>query len=143
MLRRIAHQDHQLGTLYNRQTCVIAVSGDRFTHDVFDSEVRTIILGRTSIQHARNARMVHQCQGLTFGLEPGDPFGLVHAGPDPVQGNLATNWLALLCEAHFAQTTDTESHKDVIRPIVSGAATRAGYCAAAQTPNTAAAATIW
>ena len=49
--------------------------------------------------------MVHQCESLALGLEPGDYFPSVHSGLDYFQSDAATHGLLLLSQPNFTHAT--------------------------------------
>src|SRR5262249_25684830 len=53
-------------------------------------------------------RMVHECQGLTLGLEPGEDGSRVHSRLDELEGNLALDGVDLLGEIDGTHTAFTD-----------------------------------
>ena len=70
--------------------------------DQFHHEIRSSRVGRTGIEHLGDVRMIHQGQGLPFGLEPRHHLARVHARLDDLQGHLAADGLLLRRHVHDA-----------------------------------------
>src|SRR5262249_30095207 len=59
------------------ELCFVAKLDDRQTLDEIHDEVGSTAVGRAYVQDLGNIRMVHECEGLPFGLEPGHhAFGI-------------------------------------------------------------------
>ena len=72
-----------------RQVFLIAVLGDRHALDQFHDEIRPAAVGRAGVEHLGDVGVVHQGQGLPFGLEAGDDLAAVHARLDDLQSDPA------------------------------------------------------
>ena len=78
VLDGVAYLDEQVQPLPCVELVLIAVGGELDSAYQFHHEVGPARIGRPSIQHASNVRMIHQRQRLTLGLEPGDDTLGVH-----------------------------------------------------------------
>ena len=74
----------------------IAVVRDAFADHQFHSEERTALAALAGIEDFRDAWMIHQGQGLSFGLEPGDHIRRVHAEFDDLERDFASEGFELL-----------------------------------------------
>jgi hypothetical protein len=74
----------------------VAVSGNRHTFDQLHDEVRPAGLGSSGVEHPSDIRMVHERQGLSFRLEPGDDLARVQPRLDDLEGHLALDRVHLL-----------------------------------------------
>ena len=102
VLHAVAERDEQLQPLARRELLLIAVLRDRGPLDQLHREVRSSRVGRTGIEHLGDVRMIHQGQGLPFGLEPRHHFARVHAGLDDLQGHFAADGFSLRGHVHDA-----------------------------------------
>ena len=69
-----------------------------------NSELGVAKTGDAGIENLRDVRVVHHCQGLPLGFEPGDDFTGVHAQLDDLEGDLASDGLLLLGHIDDAET---------------------------------------
>ena len=98
MLHGLADGDEELQSLAGRQMLLVAELRDRNAMDEFHHEVRPATVGRARIEHLGDVGVVHQRQGLAFGLEPGDHLPRVHPRLDDLQGHASLR-PALVCSA--------------------------------------------
>ena len=104
VLDGIADPDEQFQPLGNFELLSVGVLGDRTSLDELHHEIRPAGLGGARIEHFRDARMVHQSQGLTFGFKAGHHLPGVHAEFDDLQRDLALYRLEL-----FGQIDDPKT----------------------------------
>jgi hypothetical protein len=121
VLDGLADRDEQLQPLPGVEPVLVAILGDRHPLDQLHHEVGPAGLGGAGIQHAGNIGVVHQRQGLAFGLEPGDDLVGVHARLDDLQRHAASDRVFLLGHEHGAHPTLA----DLLEQLV-GTDTRAG-----------------
>src|ERR1700722_12703894 len=69
MLNRGAHCTKQLETLWDRQPSGRAMLIDRHAVDEFHDHVRYALLGRASVEHPRDARMIEPRENLPLGVK--------------------------------------------------------------------------
>ncbi len=96
MLNRLADGDEQIEAFLGCEAVAIAVLGDRDALDQLHHEEWPAGVGGTRIQNASDVGVVHDGQGLAFGLEPGDDLSGIHAGLDDLEGDLAPDRVLLL-----------------------------------------------
>jgi phosphoserine / homoserine phosphotransferase len=65
--------------------------GDGGTGGQFHDEVGPLGVGGAGVEDLRDVGMIHQRQGLAFGLEPGDDLPGVHAQLDDLRGDFAAD----------------------------------------------------
>ena len=85
--------------------CWSQVLGDAQALDQFHHKVRPAHVSRARIQHFGNVGVVHQGQGLAFGLEAGENLTGIHARLDYLEGDLALNRLLLVGKIDDATPT--------------------------------------
>src|SRR5262249_18882385 len=71
---------------------------------------------RARIQHLGDVGVVHQGQGLAFGLEAGDDLPRIHAGLDDLQSYFAANRLLLLGHEDDAEAAFADLLNELVRP---------------------------
>jgi hypothetical protein len=81
---------------------IVTVLGDRYAVDQLHDEVGPAGVGGAGVENAGDVEMVHQRQGLAFGLEAGDHLPRIHARLDDLEGNLAPDRVLLLGQEHRA-----------------------------------------
>ena len=96
MLHGLADGDEEFQSLASRQMLLVTELGDRNAMDEFHDEVGPATVGRAHIEHLGDVRVVHQRQGLAFGLEPGDHLLRVHPRLDDLEGHPSCDRLLLL-----------------------------------------------
>src|SRR5262245_17577439 len=78
------------------QLMLVTVLRDVQSLDQVHDEVRSAAAGLPSIKHLGDVRVVHDRQRLPLRLEAGDDLAAVHARLEDLEGDLATDRLALL-----------------------------------------------
>jgi len=96
VLHPLAHPHEQLEALPRGQPVVVAVFRDRHARHVLHDEVRRPLRGGPGVEDPRDRGMVHQRQGLPFGLEARDHRLARHAGLDQLDGHRAVHRRSLL-----------------------------------------------
>src|SRR5689334_23462723 len=71
MLNRAADPDKKLDAFSSRQTALVGIIGNLYAANQLHHEVGATDVGRSRIQNARDVRVVHEGQSLTFSFEPG------------------------------------------------------------------------
>ena len=69
VLDRGADLYEQIKPLVDAQLVAVTVLGDRHAGHVLHHEVRQSLIRRAGVVDARDVGVIHQCQGLPFGLE--------------------------------------------------------------------------
>ena len=72
VLDSLTHVQEQREPLFDGELMLVAMFGDGRAIDIFHDEVGTLAWCQTRIVDTRHVGMVHQGQGLAFGLETGD-----------------------------------------------------------------------
>ena len=93
---RLADRHEQFQPLAWGQVTVVAVFGDRHAVDQLHHEVGPAGVGGAGIEDFGDIGMVHQGQGLAFGLEAGDDLFGIHAQLDDFERDTASNRFLLL-----------------------------------------------
>ena len=70
---------------------LIAILGDRQARHVLHHEIRLPLRRRPGIEHLGDGRMIHDREGLPFGLKALHDRLVVHAGLDQLQRDLPPN----------------------------------------------------
>jgi hypothetical protein len=102
VLHRPADAGEQPQPLAGPEALVVAEVRERHALDQLHDEVRARraagVRGGSlaGVEHPGDVGVVHQGQGLAFGLEAGDYLLAVHAGPEDLQGDPAADRLPLL-----------------------------------------------
>src|SRR5947209_6240534 len=96
VLDRLADLDKQENALTNAEVVLLAIVGDLDAIYQLHDEIRPARHCAARVQHARNGRMVHQSQRLTFCLETRDDAFVVHPHFDDLDGYAPVNRLFLL-----------------------------------------------
>ena len=86
-----------------REIVLVAVLRQRDAVDQLHHEIGPARVGRPRVEHVGDVGVVHQGQGLTLGLKPGDNRAGVHARLDDLQGDLAADGFPLLGHVHDAE----------------------------------------
>ena len=100
---------------------MVAVLVDRDAVDQLHDEERPAAVGGAGVEDPRDARVLHQGQGLALGLEAGDDLLGVHPRLDDLQRDLAVDRSLLLGEEDDAHAALAELADDRV-----GADARAG-----------------
>lgn len=123
VLDRLAHIDEELETCGDSEGVTVAVPRDGdATHELHD-EVRMALDRRPRIEDPGDMRMVHECEGSTFGLEPRHHVGRVHAGLDDLDRHFSAPGPILLgqvdnTESPVAKDLDDAVRTDAVAPEV-------------------------
>jgi len=96
VLDAIADADEELEAFADGEFVEIAVIGDGDTVDLFDHEVWTALWCGARVEDFGDGGMLHQGEGLPFGLETGNDFASVHADFDELHGDTAIDGHLLL-----------------------------------------------
>src|SRR5512140_1516863 len=93
VLDGVAKLDKKGKALLERELIRLAVLCNPNSADQLHHEKRATGSSCSTIEHAGNARMIHQRERLTFRLESGNDAPGVHAQLDHLDRNLAPNGL--------------------------------------------------
>jgi hypothetical protein len=105
-----------LEAVFNAESVAVAVPCDANAGYVLHYEIGTAVLCSSRLQDLGNIRMVHQGQGLTFGLEASkDLFG-VHPEFNDLESHFATDRFGLLGQVNDSHPTFTQYLQDSIGP---------------------------
>ena len=96
VLHRLADRDEQLQTRLDRQPPFITVLRQWLAVDEFHHEERLSRWRQSAVENAGDVGVVHQCQGLAFGVEPSDDAARIHAGLDEFQRDLSLDRFGLI-----------------------------------------------
>ena len=96
VLDGVAKLNKKSQAFLERELIRLAVIGNPNSANQLHHEKRATRCGCPAIQHACNARMIHERERLAFGFEPGHDALGVHAQLDHLNRNLAPNGFALL-----------------------------------------------
>ena len=96
VLHRPADQDEQVEPSSGMERLAVAVVGDRDALDQLHDEVGAARVGGAGVEDLGDVGVVHQRQGLAFGLEAGDDLAGVHARLDDLQRHPAADRVRLL-----------------------------------------------
>ena len=96
MLHGLTDREKQLQPLPGRETVGIAVVGDGHALDQLHDEVRPAAAGLAAIVDLGDVRMIHEGQGLPFGLEASDDLAGIHTRLDDLEGDFAAHRALLL-----------------------------------------------
>ena len=102
VLEGVADRDEQLQPRFGRKPVSVAVGGDLLPPHQFHHKIGAALCRGSRIEHPGDVRVIHQCQRLPLGLEPGDNLPRVHAELDHLQGHLTFYRLLLLGHPHRA-----------------------------------------
>src|ERR1039458_8011344 len=91
-----ANLNEQFQALTGGKSLFITVVRDFDTTHQFHDEVRSASVGCSGIQHLGDIRMIHQRQGLAFGLETRDHLLGIHAQFDDLERHALTHRFCLL-----------------------------------------------
>ena len=110
MLDGLAHWNKQFQSLLNRKALLIAVLGNgNALH-----EIGPLRFSRARIEHARDIRMLHQRQRLTFGIKPRQHIGRVHSWFDKLDSHHSAHRLHLLCHPHASHSAFTHGLQQLV-----------------------------
>ena len=115
MINGLAYGGEQPQTGGEVQALLIAVVGNGRAVDVFHDEVRPALRGNTSLQDARNVRIVHQGERLSLCIETPKHPARVHPQLDELNGDPPSQRLVLLAKIDAAHPTLTELPDDAVR----------------------------
>ncbi len=110
-----ADLDQELEALDGGEALGVAVLGDRDAGHVLHYEVRPALRRASAVEHPGDGGVVHQCQGLPLGLEPGDHLAGVHPGLDQLQGHSSPG-LGLLGEPDLAHSPRAQPFEEAVGP---------------------------
>jgi hypothetical protein len=116
VLDGLADRHEQLQPLARRQVLLVAEAGDGDAIDQLHDEERPPGVGGAGVEDAGDALVVHEGQGLAFGLEAGDHLGGVHTGLDDLEGDLAADGVLLLGHVDDAHAALADLLEQLVRP---------------------------
>ena len=96
VLDGVAELNEQSQAFLQRELIGLAVIRNPDSANQLHHEERTAGGGRSAVQHAGNARMIHERERLAFRFKPGHDALGVHAQLDHLDRHLAPNGFALL-----------------------------------------------
>jgi hypothetical protein len=114
VLNGVADGDEEFEPLPRRQSAFIAILGNWHPLDEVHDEVRPARGGGSGIQHAGDVGVIHQRQGLAFGLEAGDDLPGVHTGFDQLHRDQTLDRFALLGEVDRAHAALADELDDLV-----------------------------
>jgi hypothetical protein len=76
------------------------------------------ILAGVGINYPRDIRMIHQCQGLAFGIKSGNDFPRVHPPLNHFQRYQPMDGLLLFSQIHRAHSTPSQQAERFVRPVL-------------------------
>ena len=114
--------DEQFEAFADTELLLVAEVGDGHALDQFHDEVGSARGRLAAVEDPGDVGMVHEGQGLAFGLEAGDHLARVHAGLEHLEGHLAAQRLLLLGHEDDAEA----ALADLFQQLV-GADAGAGY----------------
>ena len=94
----------------------VAVIGQRDAGHELHHEKRPAVRGDAGVQHFGNVRVVHQGEGLTFRLEPGQHGPRIHPRLNQLDRHRPLHRLHLLGPVHRAHAALTDRLKQLIPP---------------------------
>ena len=83
--------------------------------DQLHDEIGPAVFGGAAIENAGDIDMVHDRQGLPFGLETGDDLAAVHDRLDDLEGDLALHGLGLLGHVDGAHAALADLLQQLVR----------------------------
>ena len=102
--------------LRDGQLMLVAVISNGDAVDELHDKKRAATFSRASIEHARNAGMIHERQRLAFGFKPGDDLPSVHPKFDDFERDLAMELLSLLRHPDAAHAAFTDLFQEFVTP---------------------------
>jgi len=114
VLHALAHLDEEVDALGSVELVSVTVLGDPDARDVLHDEVRPTVVGGTALEHLRDRRVIHQCQGLPLGLEASHDLLGVHARLDDLERDPPAHRLGLLDQPHLAHPALSEQLEDTV-----------------------------
>ena len=93
----------------------------------FHHEVRLTVAGDTDVEHLGDAGMIHHRDGLAFGFETRNHFGVADAGLDNFHRHAAADGMVLVGNEHkpeaafadfFSNPVRTDRGADHVGPVI-------------------------
>ena len=116
VLDGLAHESEEAQPGWDVQALALAVLGDRDAADELHHEVRPPLLRCARVEDPRDARVVHQREGLALRVEAPNDLLRVHPQLEDLQRNVPPHRLFLLGVPHDAEATLAEQLQQPIRP---------------------------
>jgi hypothetical protein len=117
VLDAVADLQEEADAVANRDLVLRAVGRDRLAADELHHEVRPSLGRRTSVEHARDGRMVHQRQRLALRLEPCHHLRGVHPRLDDLERDLSPHRPDLFREPDDAHAAFAEGLDQSVGPM--------------------------
>ena len=121
MLHGKAHAGEKFEPRRHGQAVLVTEFRDGRAIHEFHDEVGPAGIGRASVKHAGDVRMIHHREGLTFRFETRDDLARVHAGFDYLERHVTAHGDFLLSEVNDAAATIADFAEDrVTADLVAG-----------------------